>query len=174
MCGVLHLTKHLLTKEARRHVYHTLLYPSIIYCNTVWAPVPPSKLKPLVVAHKRAVRILAGKPRYEHTNNLFIETKLLKLKEINIYFSTLFVYKCLNNIIQNKFYTFRTNIRYTFREHSLLEVPHVRSNQSQTCITYCGAKIWNQLPLSLRTVPSLTSFKLNLKKYLLSSYHLDE
>ena len=52
MCGMLHLTKHLLTKEARRHVYHTLLYPSIIYCNTVWGHVPPSKLKPLVVAQK--------------------------------------------------------------------------------------------------------------------------
>lgn len=70
MCGIMQLTSHLLTKEARRHVYHTLLYPSITYCNTVWAKVPTSNTKSLIIAQKRAVQIIAGKSRNEHTNDL--------------------------------------------------------------------------------------------------------
>ena len=49
MSGILYLTRHLLNKEALRHVYHTLVYPNIIYCSTIWSSVPTSKIKPLII-----------------------------------------------------------------------------------------------------------------------------
>lgn len=100
---------------------------------------------------------------------LFLHFKLLKIN-INIYFSALLIYKCLNNSLDNNFFHIRTNERYRFRVNYMLEIPQVQSNQSQTCITYYEVKIWNQLPLYMKTKATLNSFKHALKKFLLTYY----
>ena len=93
---------------------------------------------------------MAGKGRYEHTNSLFLNFKLLKLYDVNVYFSAILVYKCLNNLCAHTFFSIRHNARYGLRGENTVEVPALHSDQYRTCILYHGAKIWNQLPANIK------------------------
>lgn len=137
MSAILYLTRHLLNKEPLRHVYHTLVYPNIIYCSTICSTFPTSKIKQLITAQKRIIRTITGKTRHNHTNNLFLNMKLLKTSEINTYFSALLIYKCLNDFTDNLYFRYRRIERYSMRGADLLKHPAALSNQSQTsiCIT---------------------------------------
>ena len=52
----------------------------------------------------------------------------------------------------------------------MLNVPFVRSLQSNSGIIQHGANVWNGLPQNIKNSTSIDSFKYKLKKYLISQY----
>ena len=49
---------------------------------------------------------------------------------------------------------------------ALLRVPYSRTCYFEKSFTVDGAKQWNNLPVNLRKLPNLNSFKISLKSYL--------
>ena len=45
-------------------------------------------------------------------------------------------------------------------------VPHSRTVMGTSCFSVCGPKLWNSLPIPLRTTNTLSSFRTGLKTYL--------
>ena len=80
------------------------------------------------------------------------------------------MFKSINNLIENRYFTNRNNSAYFLRNSELLQIPTVRSCQSQNYIAFHGAKVWNSLPGEIRSKSSLSSFKFSLKNYLLNNY----
>ena len=151
-------------------MYYTLVYPNFIYCQTLWGPAGATALKQLYLSQKRIMRTITGTDRNSHSNNHFLRLKTLKLEDINIYCTALYVFKAVNNLIENKYFQFRTNEFHRLRHTDLLQVPIVRSTQSQKFVNYHGVKVWNALPAEIRDKTSVNSFKFSLKKYLLDKY----
>ena len=56
--GILYQISPSITSHALRQVYYALIYPNIIYCQTVWGSAGPTTLNPIIVAQKRTIRIL--------------------------------------------------------------------------------------------------------------------
>ena len=94
--GILYLTRHLLTKKALKQMYYALVYPNIIYCQTVWGKASSVALKQVITSQKRMLRTIAGAHRYAHTNSIFSELGILKLEDVNIYCCALYVFKSIN------------------------------------------------------------------------------
>ena len=170
LCGILYLTRYTLTTKALKTIYYSLVYPNLTYCLTVWGASGISKLGPLIVAQKRVIRAVSFLSRFESTNNAFLNLKILKFTDISSYCSATYVYKKINCDVENSYFSFRSNNHYDFRNASLLELPLVRSSQSQKFIDFNGVKIWNSLPAYIRCKPSISTFKSALKIYLLSHY----
>ena len=170
LCGILYLTKHMLTANALKHIYYSLIYPNIIYCHTLWGTAGVSRVKQVVTAQKRIVRTMAGLKKYDHTNNAFSNLRLLKFEDINVYCCALYVFKSLNSLIDNQYFQYRNNERHDLRNPDLLRLPQVKSSQSQSSIRYYGVKVWNQIPSYIRQKTTIQSFKSSLKDYLLSKY----
>ena len=168
--GILYLTRHMLTENALKQMYYALVYPNIIYCQTVWGSSGTVVSKQIVTSQKRVIRTITGARRYEHTNSIFSDLRILKFEDVNIYCCALYVYKSLNNIIDNRYFAFRTNEFHSLRNTDLLRLPTVRSTQSQRFINYHGVKIWNSLPSDIRNKTSIHSFKVSLKKHLFDKY----
>ena len=95
---------------------------------------------------------------------------MLKFKDINLYCTSLFVYKSINNHIDSNMFSLRLNARYNLRQNNLLDIPLMRSNQSQSSILYHGVKVWNNLPSNIREKSTVESFKKSLKDLLLNKY----
>ena len=113
----------------------------------------------------------------EDTNTqiqFFLDLNILKLEDVNIYCCAIYVFKSLNNITENKYFTYRVNEFHSLRNADLLRLPAVRSTQSKRYINYHGVEIWNSLPPNIRNKTSIQSFKIALKKYLLNRYDNNE
>ena len=150
-------------------LYNSLIYPHLSYCQIVWGAACPTTLKPLVTIQKRIIRTILGLRKYDHTNEGFLNLKLLKLNHINVYCCCLFIFKWLHTP-GNEIFNFRVNQRYNIRRNNMLDVPFMRSDQSQTSISYHGPVLWNDLPEGIRNCNSLHSFKRSLKQHLISQY----
>ena len=170
-CAVLYLTRDSLTKNALLLIYNSIIYSQLVYCNVIWARSSKIHVNKLFVAQKRVIRTITYKSRYAHTHNEFVNLKLLKVSEINKYFSSIFVYKSLNNLAYPLNYFSSSNqYEYNLRNNSNLNLPFVRSNQSQSSPSYYTCNIWNSLPQEIRNKPTLYSFRLSVKRYLLNQY----
>ena len=125
--------------NALKQIYHSLIYPHLTYCQIVWGATYLATLKPLIITQKRIIRTILCLRKFDHTNEGFANLRLLKLKEINIYCCSIHVFKSLT-ITGDDSFNFRTNQRYPLRDNNImLNVPHVRSQQSETGILQHGA-----------------------------------
>ena len=79
-----------------------------MYCIEVWGNTHQVYLEPLFKLQKRAIRIISYAERRAHTETLFKDLKLLRLKSIYVYSVQLFMYKyhhgTLPHIFFNIFY----------------------------------------------------------------------
>ena len=168
-CGLIYQTKQVLTKKALLALYNSLIYPHLSYCQIVWGSACPTTLKPIVITQKRIIRTILGLRKYDHTNDGFLSLQLLKLNHVIVYCCCLFLFKCLHTP-GNEMFSFRVNDRYNIRARNMLNVPFMKSQQSQSSILYHGPVLWNSLPERIRNCNSLHSFKRLLKQHLISEY----
>ena len=59
------------------------------------------------------------------------------------------------------------------RFNSDLFVKTVHSNFGQRCSKFCGSKLWNALPMSIKTISPLFIFKKETKMYLMCKDNCD-
>ena len=139
----------------------------------VWANTFPTNIKHLTALQNKAIRIISGvHPRY-HANPLYSELNLLTLNNIMKYQQSIFVYQSVNGLMPTQFsnlFTFNERY-YRYRTRSSLSlqlhIPRHRTLSYQNNIRYSGPKVWNELPLIIKSAPSLNNFKLKVKKYYL-------
>ena len=156
-------------------IYYTLAYPHFIYCNLLWASTSCSNLRPLTIIQKRLIRTI-GQLRYrDHTNLKFAEYKILKFNEICKLHIVTYVFKCLNGLIFSPIqFAVRRQYEYNIRNPNSLEIPRVRSTQSQYFALYRGSCLWNSLPIDVRSALTLYSLKRRLKQHFLRNYELNQ
>ena len=72
--GVAALTcaRYLVPHKLLLCLYHSLIYPHLIYCNIVWGSAAVSQLNRIVSLQKRAIRILSGAHHIAHTSLKFL------------------------------------------------------------------------------------------------------
>jgi len=62
-------------------LYHTLIYPYLVYCNISWGNASSSLLNSLFLFQKQAVRICTGSNYRSSSSPLFSKYQLLKLAD---------------------------------------------------------------------------------------------
>ena len=131
----------------------------------------------LSILQKRVIRIVNKVKYREHTNPLFLKLKALKFKEIieqNIAILLFKAYKKVLPINVQKMFVINNELHsYNTRQHLNFHHQFASTSAKQHTIKIKGPKIWNDLPEVLKHVnnfKSILSFKVKLKKYLLSKY----
>ena len=111
------------------------------------------------------------KRRDAASNPLFKELNLLKLEDISNVCLSVFVFKSLNNMIDNSIqFLVREAGPYNLRNVPPLMVPLVRDRRSELFIPIRGAVLWNSLPASIRSAQSIHNLKKKLKIHYISNY----
>ena len=83
--GIFYKIRDNLNTRYLRLLYKTLVLPSLMYCNSVWGAGCAAVLNPLVLKQKKLVRVISYLCTFNHTDPLFSQLKLLKIKELKIY-----------------------------------------------------------------------------------------
>ena len=90
-----------------------------------------------------------------------------------LYNKSVLVYKALNDLTPTYITNLLTPVSQTHSrslrssENGLLSIPRSRSAIFDRSFSYSASKLWNVLPLNLRTASSLNEFKSCLRNYLI-------
>ena len=169
--GILSRTARILPSHIRLSLYFTLIYPYLTYCNLVWASAYKTNLSNLQILQKRAIRFIANIPPATHTQAEFFNLKLLKISQIRHYQVGIFMYRYLHNLLPptyQHFFSLNSDIHtHPSRNPYSLYIPFARTNTRLASIRCDGPRKWNDIPLHIRTLPSVHLFKRELRSYIL-------
>ena len=91
--GILYKDKKYLNQKSLLNMYYAFIYPYFTYCITVWGNTFSYILDPLMELQKRALRLVDGARKYDHTAPIFEKYELLNLRNFYIYCAQIFLYK---------------------------------------------------------------------------------
>ena len=114
--GILYKARKYLKESSMKTLYYTFIYPYFTCCIIVWGSTFNSVLEPLIVLQKRAIRIVCGAQKFDHTYPLFQPSKILSLRNLYAYSTQLFLYKYYRQSLPNIFSGFFT-INKTVHNH---------------------------------------------------------
>ena len=77
--GILYQCRPYFNSETMRSLYNCFIYPYCTYCFEVWGNAFQSYLEPLIILQKRAIRMVAGAKKLDHTLPLFHRLNLLQI-----------------------------------------------------------------------------------------------
>ena len=162
-------SKNFLPTTTRMILYNSLIRPHLEYGILAWGGVRASKLKPLIINQKKAIRNVAGKSANTHTSPLFFEYETLAFLDLFKFNSCMFMYKYSNNLLRRSFNGMFTPCNPPNRTNSYKIIKSRLSFIDQFPSAYLP-KNWNALPCSLKNSDTIGIFKRNIKTYFLSKY----
>ena len=175
-----------------KNVYHAIFYSHIVYGIEVWGSACDSHLKAIQILQNRVVRLLTYNDQFPTipgplpaSSPLFCKLRLLKIKDLFILRVCIFIHTCLFNALLTNFedwfkfsvniHNYETRLNFNIASESLtnnLFIPSARtSNYGLKLLKVNGPRIWNSIPVGVRTAMSITTFKSLLKDHLLSKYN---
>ena len=164
--------KHFLDNKSLHILFCSLVLPYLNYCTEVWGNTYKGSLEPLFILQKRAIRIIHNVGYREHTNSLFVQSKITKLYDIVEFQTAQFLYKARNNLLPShlqKMFHEREG-GYDLRETLNFKIQRCRTTMKRFCITNNGVRLWNRLSVDLKQCPSINQFKNKYKQMIFTRY----
>lgn len=175
MCGVSFRLSGYFNKKAAMNMYYSCVYSSVSYCISVWGGVLlcTHRGDNLIRLHARTVKNLFNKFSPVGTCP-FKANKILKLPDIFKLRVSIYMYKVM---ILNEHPTLRRDLyisysehRYNTREAGFLITPFPRVEVIRMNFKYQFVQIWNQIPMTLKELPTLRMFKRSLTALMFDNY----
>ena len=173
-CYCLSKLRQYVNKKTLLQVYYSLFYSKLQYCITSWGGSPACNTDPIFKLQKRAVRYISHKPARTTTNPLFIESKMLKFKEIYRLEICKLTHKLtkfnlngelqLTNLSQQHNHNTRLNTDNNYYSNTC------RTNLGKTSFNNLAPKFWRDVPHEFKHL-SPTGFKKKYKNYLINLYN---
>ncbi len=168
--------KAYLDKSSLERIVHAFITSKLDYGNALLCGYPTTLLQRLQRVQNAAARTITGHNKYHHVSPVLKQLHWLPVEQRIKYKVALLVFKAKNKLgpvyLQELIipYTPARSLRSGSQE--LLCVPSTNSslvNQRAFCVA--GPRLWNSLPLELRTENTLVTFKSKLKTHLFVQYY---
>ena len=172
--GIMNRVRHIVPRKVLLMLYHTLIYPYLVYCNVSWGSANKSLLNTLFILQKRAVRICSGSTFRSHSSPLFSNLRLLKLIDVINFQTAIFMYKIKYKLVPQccmHYATVNSADRFhNTRNLSYFVKIHFRTNIRAHSLSVRGPQLWDTLPLSIQQEARLGCFKRVLFQHYLLDY----
>lgn len=134
-------------------MYCSLVLPYITYCVEVWGNTHKTKIHPIFLLQKKAIRIVNQKDYYAATNLLFTNLRTLKLVDrINLH-TLIIMHKANNNQLPHciqKLFEPRES-QYNLRGICMFNKTKTRTHIKSRCTSMKGVSLWNNLDNDLKS-----------------------
>ena len=164
-----------LTQESAQLLIQTSVISKLDYCNSLLTGLPACTLKPLQLIQNAAARLVFNQPRFSHVTPLLRSLHWLPVAARTEYKTLMLVFKAskgmappyLQSLIEAKKprgYALRSANTGLLEEPSLKTAGQKSTRPRQFALL--APKMWNKLPVALRTTDSLPRFRRDLKTHL--------
>lgn len=155
--------KDIFDKDTRVIVIQTLVLSLINYGLKIWGNTSDTLMQRVQRLQNFAAKVAAGGyKRRDRATPVLRELQWLKMKDKVQFNQCVMVYKVIHKYypewLLNFPYVTRTNELVT-RQNQDLFIPRVRTDNGARAPSVSGPRAWNKLPLEIKELPSLTSFK---------------
>ena len=168
--GILYKCKKFFNEKTLLTLYYSFIYPYFNYCLPVWGGTYESYLSPLVLLQKRAVRLIYGAKKYDHTDPIFRSLNLLKFNQLYLYSLQLFMFKFSRNeltIIFNDFFSRNDSFHgHNTRQQLLYRIPLLRTVPARNTVRLCGTHTYTYFSSFITCNCSYVTYKIALKKHI--------
>ena len=163
-----------LTRSVLLKIYKQTMLPIFDYGCFVWMECSNSMIDSLERLQNQVMRTILKADRTSCTQSMRSELGLLTLKNRRRFLRFQLVYKIINDYNcpnQLKGYLPRRSSLHgrDLRDNTTLHLPKANTTVGQKTFQYAAAKDWNDLPKSIRSITTLSSFKAALYSFLLKS-----
>ena len=158
--------RNMLTQEHTESLVHAVTSSRLDYCNSLFINISNHNLKKLQKVQNAAARLVTRKRKRDSVSSILRELHWLNVESRVIFKVILIVYKAIygmcseNLVVRYKQYNCRPN------DFLLLETKVVKTKYGKRTFDYAGPRLWNALPLDVRTIDSIDTFKKKLKTIL--------
>ena len=174
--GIMKRTKRFVNKETLRTIYNSLIQPHLYYSILAWGSCNVRIFK----LQKKAMRTVCGVKYNAHTDKLFKELNILKVKDIFIIQCAKFYHKFVNGKLPLYFHNFfdrNSDIHsYNTRSNNRLHLYPYNNQTTKNFIRFKIPNIINDLPRNVREkiyTHSLAGFAQYMKKHLINEYEIE-
>ena len=171
--GIISIARKVFNKATLVNLYYAFVYPYLIYGNIVWGRAGKTIVWPLYRLQKIIIRMISNVKYRTRLSPYFTNLKILKLEEIHILTTGIFMYKFKNQLLPAIFNNFFNENRefhsYPTRGANKLRAPKLKSKVAQNFVKKTGADLWNLLEPSININLGLNTFKKHLKVHILSA-----
>ena len=162
-----HIRKYI-TKSACETLVHAFITSRLDYCNSLLAGLPACDISKLQHVQNTAARLVTKTRKFDHITPVLIELHWLPVAERIKYKVLLLTFKSLHNqapMYLQALLTPHNPVRaLRSSDKHLLVVPKSRLVSSgDRAFSVMAPKLWNSLPLCVRSSDSVESFKRDLK-----------
>ena len=120
-----------------------------------------------------AMRVVVRIRKSASVSRYFSEFHWLNVQQRIIFKNLLIIFKCLNLMAPNRVCNLIQKKGISYPDCFILKITHFPSSQlGKRSFSYYAPRIWNPLPLSVRSVILIDSFKSSLKSYLITQFHV--
>ena len=148
-------------------VYYAIVESHLRYANEIWGSLPKTKLDILQRLQDRA-RSIVENARYKDNWSC----DWLSIENIIRFDRSVMTYKIRNKLspesLWDKFQQRSSQSSYATRNCSDLQIPRLNSEYAKKSYRYSAVKVWNEIPVAIRELPTISRFKKDLKEYLKS------
>ena len=169
-----------LSQSDTEKLVHALISSRLDSCNSLLAGLPSSRLKPLVRVQNAAARLVVRARKFDHVTPILQKLHWLPIEYRLNYKVLLMVYKSLYGLAPDylceliNWYSPSRNLRSGFQfltEQKSVKMCRSGNRNSKSmfkdrAFEHLGPKLFNNLPLSVRSSENVNIFKSRLKTFL--------
>ena len=166
----LHFALLYLDTKTALNLYNALIMPIIDYCDIIYSTGCSKYLRKVERLMLKGGKIVLNVPFDTPGTDVLHKLKWLTLKERTDYHKCIQMFKCMNDMSPNYLSSLFKNVDhgYQTRQSSHLKVKKCKTAMGQRSFVYCGANVWNSLPLDIRSLSCIEVFKSHLLKHILN------
>ena len=157
---------------AKQTLISSLVMSHLDYANAIFVNLPNSSIYPMQWIQNQAAKLIMNKHQLDSLTTIMVQLHWLPIRFRCEYKMLLHVYRCIKgqapeDLQQKLLLRNPAQMTCSATECNFLQIPHNRSKMlADHGFSSAGPRLWNSLPLELRTAPSLSNFKKLLKIYL--------
>ena len=156
-------------------IANALVSSRLDYCNSLYYGLPDSSLHKLQRVQNALARVVCpGVKRHHHITPILRKLHWLPIKQRILFKIATFTFATLQNQLPSYLSNLLTrhtpsrSLR-TKHQHQLI-CPLIKSNNGRRSFSYAAPTTWNSLPVNLRSLSSIETFRSHLKTHLFPAF----